>query len=427
VDPIAVFEAKRKALIARSNELLAKAADAGSADEYRAELDAIDAELPTVEKDLARARASAERTRNEPAAEMEGPVLALQPPTPMATTISDQFLGAADWQGYLKAHAGQFSDNVKVESPKVAIEGSLVSPFRPRGAQSSHTPQTGGTQYSGATLILPTQSGIFDEGPFRRPLTILDLITRGTTGSDSVDYVRTRGFTNNAAVVPEADDVLYTDDTGRKPWSTLSLERINTPVYTIAHGEAATTRMLADAGQMRTLIDSWLTYGLLAELDDLVLNGGGTTTFDGILHVANTQDQSYVTNMLTTIRKAKTKVFLNGKAQANGVLMHPNDWEALDLELTLAGYNSNRDAANESSPRVWGLTVVESEAIAEGTAVVADFRKAVLWDRQQTTVQATSGYMDFFMKNLVAILAEMRAAFGVIRPTAFVITDVSSS
>jgi len=68
VDPIAVFEGKRKALISESNDLLAKAAEAGSADEYRARLDAIDAELPTVEKDLARARASAERTRNEPAA-----------------------------------------------------------------------------------------------------------------------------------------------------------------------------------------------------------------------------------------------------------------------------------------------------------------------------------------------------------------------
>jgi HK97 family phage major capsid protein len=427
VDPIAVFEGKRKALVTESNELLAKAAEAGSADEYRARLDAIDAELPTVEKDLARARAAADRTRNEPAAEMEGPVLALQAPTPMAQTLAEQFLAAQDWQGYMKAHAGQFSDNVKVESPKVAIEGSLLNPFRPRGAESTHTPQTGTTSTSAGALILPGQSGIFEEGPLRRPLTVLDLLTRGTTQSDSVDYVRTTSFTNNAAVVAEADDTLYTDDTGRKPWSTLALLRVNAPVYTIAHGEAATTRALADAGQMRTLIDSWLTYGLLEELEDLVVNGGGTNTFDGLLHVANTQTQSYVTNVITTIRKAKTKVRLNGKAQANGVLMHPNDWEALDLEMTLAGYNSNRDAANESNPRIWGLTVVESEAIAEGSAIVGDFRRAVLWDRQQTTIQATSGYMDFFMKNLVAILAEMRAAFGVIRPTAFVKTDVSSS
>ena len=32
---------------------------------------------------------------------------------------------------------------------------------------------------------------------------------------------------------------------------------------------------------------------------------------------------------------------------------------------------------------------------------------------------ATDSHMDFFIRNLVAILAEMRAAFGVIQPSAF--------
>lgn len=424
---LAILQDRKRSLIGEQNELLAKAAEAGDAGEYRTRLDEIDATLGTLDSDITRAQRAADHARSLPAIEMEGPTLALQAPTPMASTLADQFLGSENWQGYMGKMAGNFSPNVHVESPKVAIAGSLLNPLRPRAAQGSATPITGGTATSAAELILPSQSGIFDEGPLRRPLTVLDIITRGTTTSDSVDYVRTTSFTNNAAVVAEADDVLYTDDTGRKPWSSLALLRVNTPVYTIAHGEAATTRALADAGQMRTLIDSWLTYGLLEELEDLIINGGGTTTFDGIAKVANTQSQTYATDILTTLRKAKTKVRLNGKAQANGILMHPNDWEALDLELTLAGYNSNRDAAAESNPRVWGLTVVESEAVEEGTAIVGDFRRAVLWDRQQTTIQATSGYMDFFMKNLVAILAEMRAAFGVIRPSAFVITDVSSS
>jgi HK97 family phage major capsid protein len=363
------------------------------------------------------------RTRS--AALVEGPDLPIAPPTPMPMSLADQFLGSADWQSWLGR--GNFSNNVRIDSPKIAVAGSLIAPYRFRAAQGSHVPQMGSTQYSAKELILPSQSGIWDEGPLRRQLTILDLITRGTTDSDSVDYVRTTAFTNNAAVVPEADDVLYTDDTGRKPWSALTLERLNVPVYTVAHGEAATTRALADAGQMRTLIESWLRYGLQEELEDLVVNGGGTTTFDGLTHVSGTQSQAWDTNLITTIRKAKTKVRLNGKAIANGVLMHPNDWEALDLALTLAGTNSNRDAGAESTPRIWGLPVVESEAIAEGTAIVGDFRRAVLWDRQQTTVQATNGYMDFFMKNLVAILAELRAAFGVIRPSAFVITETTSS
>ena len=419
---VAVLQDRRASLIAEQNELMASA----SAEDFpRTRLDELDTEIGTIDADITRAQAAAERVRRAPAALVEGPDLPIAPPTPMPMGLADQFLGSEDWKGWLARAGGNFSPNVHVDSPKIAVAGSLLAPYR--AAQGSWVPTTGGTQYSAKELILAGQSGILDEGPFRRQLNLLDLITRGTTDSDSVDFVRTRAATNNAAVVPEADDVLYTDDTGRKPWSRLTLERVNTPVYTIAHGEAATTRALADAGQMRTLIESWLRYGLQEELEDLIINGGGTTTFDGLLNVAATQDQAWDTNLITTIRKAKTKVRLNGKAIANGVLMHPNDWEALDLALTLAGTNSNRDAGAESQPRIWGLSVVESEAIAEGTCIVGDFRRAVLWDRQMTTVQATSGYMDFFMKNMVAILAELRAAFGVIRPTAFVVTETTSS
>jgi hypothetical protein len=419
---IAVLQDRRASLIAEQNELMASA----SAEDFpRTRLDELDTEIGTIDADITRAQAAAERVRKAPAALVEGPDLPIAQPTPMPMGLADQFLGSEDWKGWLARAGGNFSPNVHVDSPKIAVAGSLLAPYR--AAQGSWVPTTGGTQYSAKELILAGQSGILDEGSFRRQLTLLDLITRGTTDSDSVDFVRTTAFTNNAAVVAEADDVLYTDDTGRKPWSRLTLARVNTPVYTVAHGEAATTRALADAGQMRTLIESWLRYGLLEELEDLIINGGGTTTFEGLLTVANTQDQAWDTNLITTIRKAKTKVRLNGKAIANGVLMHPNDWEALDLALTLAGTNSNRDAGAESQPRIWGLSVVESEAIAEGTAIVGDFRRAVLWDRQMTTVQATSGYMDFFMKNMVAILAELRAAFGVIRPTAFVVTETTSS
>lgn len=421
---IAVLQDRRAALVNEQNELLASAAP----DNFpRERLDEIDAEIGTLDADLARAQAAAERTRNAPAALVEGPVLPVAPPAAMPMGLADQVLNSAEWQGWMSREGGNFSPNVHLNSPKIAVAGSVLAPARLRAAQSSWVPTTGGTQYSAKELILAGQSGILDEGAFRRPLSLLDLVTRGTTDSDSVDFVRTTAFTNNAAVVPEADDVLYTDDTGRKPWSRITLARVNVPVYTVAHGEAATTRALADAGQMRTLIESFLRYGLLEELEDLICNGGGTTTFEGLTVVANTQSQAWDTDIITTIRKAKTKVFLNGKAQANGVLMHPNDWEALDLALTLAGTNSNRDAGAESTPRIWGLPVVQSEAIAEGTAIVGDFRRAVLWDRQMTTVQATSGYMDFFMKNMVAILAELRAAFGVIRPAAFVITDVNAS
>jgi HK97 family phage major capsid protein len=239
--------------------------------------------------------------------------------------------------------------------------------------------------------------------------------------------VRQTGFTNNAAVVPEADNVSPLDDTGRKPWSAFTFERIVETVATIAHGEAASLRALSDAGQMRAIIDQGLRYGLMEELEDQIVNGDNAgDNFDGITHVTGTQSQAFDTTDLVTLRKAKTKVRVVGKTRANGIVINPYNWERLDIYVTLSGPGSNyRQASQESVPTLWGLRVIESEAVAEGEAIVGDFRKAMLWDREQTTVRATQGYEDFFMKNLVAILAEMRAAFGIIRPKAFVIADLA--
>jgi HK97 family phage major capsid protein len=57
---------------------------------------------------------------------------------------------------------------------------------------------------------------------------------------------------------------------------------------------------------------------------------------------------------------------------------------------------------------------------------VADFRKAVLWDRQDASLAVSNQHADFFIRNMVAILAEARYAFGVIQPSAFVIVDTAA-
>jgi HK97 family phage major capsid protein len=68
---------------------------------------------------------------------------------------------------------------------------------------------------------------------------------------------------------------------------------------------------------------------------------------------------------------------------------------------------------------MWGLPVAVTTSCPDDTALVGDFTKAVLWLREGAQVLATDSHSDFFIKNLVALLAEMRAAFGVLMPTAF--------
>ena len=75
---------------------------------------------------------------------------------------------------------------------------------------------------------------------------------------------------------------------------------------------------------------------------------------------------------------------------------------------------------------LWGLPRVECEAVPAGTGIVGNFRMAVLWDREASSIMASDSHADFFIRNLVAILAEMRAAFGIIRPSAFVVIDLTA-
>jgi HK97 family phage major capsid protein len=71
--------------------------------------------------------------------------------------------------------------------------------------------------------------------------------------------------------------------------------------------------------------------------------------------------------------------------------------------------------------RIWRLPVIDTPAIAEGTALVGAFGTgAQLYDREQATVRITDSHADFFVKNAIVVLAEERLALAVKRPESFV-------
>lgn len=298
-------------------------------------------------------------------------------------------------------------------SPRVTLPGSLKALI------------TGASDTSGGAWLQNDFIGLQAPYGYQRPLTIRDLVTTGTTSSDAVDYARESTTTNNAAPVAEATDV--SGSTGVKPQSDLTFTRETTPVKTIAHWVAATRRALADAGQLRMYIDQFLRYGLDEELEDQILTGSGAgENFTGILNTTGTQTQAYDTNLLTTTRKARTLVRTVGRATPTGYVFHPNDWEDIDLLQDNEGRYYYGGPSIIGMPRLWGLPVVESEGMTEGVSVVADWRRAVLLDREQVQILVSDSHSDFFVRNLIAILAELRAAFFVVRPSAFVEIDLTA-
>lgn len=306
---------------------------------------------------------------------------------------------------------------------------------------------TGGSDTSAGAFVVAEQSGIV-EMLGRREFRLRDLVSVRTTSSDTVEYVEQTSHTNNAAEVAEAtssaaptvtteDDggtgytstVVNDPDGGYKPEGAWAFARKTATVKTIAEWVPATKRSLADAGQLEGLINDELRKDIEEREDYQILNGNGSgENLTGILNTANVQTQSYSTDLFTTVRKAITKARTNGRVNPNGIVMNPADVETMDLAREGSGSGAFLGGGPfRMGPRtLWGIPVVESEAISEKHALVGDFSKAVLWDRQQTTVTMTDSHADFFIRNLVAILAEERVAFAVTRPKAFVDATVAS-
>ena len=331
-------------------------------------------------------------------------------------TIGDVVLADKDMAAFLKSFEGRNISNRKIESPPVEVADFLGLHAHPQVKALV----TGDSATSAGALVFPDFKPIVDRS-YERPLTVRDIITIGQTSSDTVEYVRVTSATNNAA--PTAEATGADDGTGEKPESELALARITETVKTIAHWIPATNRALSDAGQLRTLIDSFLRYGLEEELEDQILTGNGAgENFTGVLNTTGTTTQAWDTDILKTTRKARTKVRVTGRARPTAWVFHPNDWETIDLLQDNEARYYYGGPMRTGQPTLWGVPVVESEGMTQGTAVIADWRLAILWDRMQTMISMSNSHADFFIRNLVAILAELRAAFGVIRPAAFVET-----
>jgi HK97 family phage major capsid protein len=284
---------------------------------------------------------------------------------------------------------------------------------------------------SAGTLVPPDFRGLLEPG-LVRPLTIRDLITTLPTTSDSPEWVREVSRVSAAAPVAEATGIntgTLTDATGRKPEGALVFEKITVAVRTFAEWIAATKRIVADADQLRAYIDQYLVGDLGLELEDQIVAGVGTgENFTGILNVTGNIDVGPPTagqSLVHVLRRGIREVRVQGRTAPTAIVVNPQDAETLDL------LQRNNEVNNfigdvfgaATRPSLFRIPIVETDAVPAGTAIVGDFRKAILFDREQTNISLGT-VNDDFIKNVVRVLAEFRAGFVVVRPTAFAVCDI---
>ncbi len=320
----------------------------------------------------------------------------------------------------LKA-GGYFSENSIIPNMSLPLDYSLLS---------LKTLVVGYSVSSAGSMIMNDfLSGVVDM--LQRPRTFLDLLSRVRTSSDTIDWVKQTAFTNAAATVAEATSTTGTD--GTKPESALDWVRTTLPVQTIATWIPITTRALADAPMMQDIINGQIMTMLDLALETQCLTGGGTgSDLTGIINQGILTQALGADNTLDAVLKASVKIQISGLVNPTDVVMNPINFQTVRLLRenaatgTLGGYIMG-PPSQVGAATIFGLPVTISQGLTANSVLVGAFNPSThaLFDREQANIR--TGYVDKqFIRNMLTILGELRAAFVVTRPYAFaVITGVS--
>lgn len=249
-----------------------------------------------------------------------------------------------------------------------------------------------------------------------RKLTIRDLLMPGTTDSNAITYVREKLFTNNAAA--------QASEGAKKAQSDLQFEEITTGVKTLAHFVKASRQILDDAAMLQSYINGRLTYGLKLVEDKQLLSGDGAAGgLTGIMNVAQAfADPAKLAayTIIDQLRLAQLQVIL-AEYPSNGFVLNPIDWAKIELEKDGMGRNIIGNPQSLAQPTLWGIPVVQTQAMAAGSFLTGAFDLgAQIFDRQQSGIAVSTENEDDFVKNLVTVLCEERLALAIYRPEAFV-------
>jgi HK97 family phage major capsid protein len=263
--------------------------------------------------------------------------------------------------------------------------------------------------------------------PGLRRLTVRDLMPNLRTTSNLVQFVRELLFTNNAA--SQTGGSPNSGENIAKAESALTFEMDNAPVETIAHWIPASRQILDDAPALSAYINSRLLFGLkLEEERQLLMGSGSSNNLSGLVTEATAYDTARTTVATDTFMDVIRHAITQAEASffdVDAIVLNPQDWESIELTKTSgSGADGRYIFANPQSiatSRLWGKTVVATYAMPRSQFLVGAFAMAAaIWDRDDATVEVSREHSDFFIKNMVAILAEERLTLTVYRPSALV-------
>jgi HK97 family phage major capsid protein len=317
-------------------------------------------------------------------------------------------------------------DDREKSAGRMVIESAEFKALRPH--QKHMDPVSVGNAFQRKTAIVnatglnqplvPAERLAGIVGPGLQVLTMRDLIPVIGTGSNMIEFCRELSSDIEASPQYSSPD----SENVPKKESALTFELANEPVVTVAHWIPASRQVLSDSAMLAGYIDTRLRYGLALTEEDQILNGTGAGgDLNGLVGQAAAYSGATSGDTdIDTLLRAMNQVALSGYVPTAHVL-HPTSWTNIRLVKDSTGRYIFGDPQSSAAPQMWGLPVRATQSIAAGSFLTGAFiQGCTLFDREDATVRVAEQHADFFVKNMVAVLAEERLALVVYRGTAFV-------
>lgn len=379
--------------------------------EQKGEIQARNEELSGLveEVNILSAKSANEKAMSEDSEPVSGGYADEAAPT---STIGDAFVKSDAYQNYIAKGVGGIDSTVN---------------FNPMGYKAT---LGAGTSNSYPPEVL-RQPGVL-EFSLRDPNAVIGLFDQIETDQNAFQYLEETTFTNSAAEAAEE---------GAAGEAELDFTEQTAAIRKIAVFLPVTEELLADVSGIQGYVNSRLSTMIRLRLDGQLLSGDGTApNLEGILDAGKTLVNSidystYVSgggelNRMGAIYEAITDIRTGAFIEPDAVVMHPNDWYQTvtavsdittsgsknPLFVAAGGFGAGPQAS------LWGLKVIPTTAISEGTVLVGRFgggEAAHVVMKQGIDLAVSDSHSDFFTKGKVAIRATMRVGFPVYKQKGF--------
>lgn len=236
---------------------------------------------------------------------------------------------------------------------------------------------------------------------------LLDVLPSRPTSRDSVQFIQLMSQGDAAEQLKEGDEKAEVDFEGTPQTAN---------IVTIAAHTTASRQVLSDHSALQGAIDMVIRRKLLARLENQIVNGpGGEGRINGLRNQGTVFVPTIGKTPADIIGESLTRQADRGY-MPNLVLVSWMDW--FRLQITKKGADDQEYVFGSPTmpvpPTLWNTLVVPTSTLPEGEAMTIDTAFTTVLDREAPSVLLSNSHKDYFTRNLVLILGELRAGLEVL-------------